>query len=222
MEQVAERVYGTVVNRAVLALVPKDKNIRTVLDIGCGAGSHAEVFVAEGKTVDGITLSPEEARLASVWCNKVFTYDLELGIPDLLSGPYDLCLCSHVIEHIRDPSPILHGVRRVLAPQGMLLIALPNLLQYKYRWALFRGRFKYEDTGVMDSTHVRWYTLDSGKELLESHGFIVEKRTSSGHFPLSKLRTILPKSLVRSIDRFTVGRFPGLFGYEHLFLARLR
>lgn len=218
MEQVAERVYGGVANTTVLAQVPKV--LRTVLDVGCGAGGNAAALVADGKIVDGITLSPEEARLASPWCRAVLMHDLELGIPESLHGPYDLCLCSHVIEHIRNPTPLLHGIRRVLAPRGLLLVALPNLLQYRYRWALCRGRLEYESGGILDSTHVRWYTWDSGKQLLESHGFSVEKRIADGNFPLSKLRKILPGFLVRPLDQSAVRRFPGLFGHQHLFLAR--
>ena len=218
MEQVAERVYGANVNTAVLALVPE--GLRTVLDVGCGAGGNAAALVADGKIVDGITVSPEEARLASACCRKVWIHDLELGIPESLNGPYDLCICSHVIEHIRNPTPLLQGIRRVLAPQGILLVALPNLLQYRYRLALCRGRFEYESGGILDSTHVRWYTWDSGKRLLETHGFLVEKRIADGNIPLPKLRAIFPRSLVRSLDKFALKQFPGLFGYQHLFLAR--
>ena len=218
MDQVADRVYGHGVNEAVLGLVQTTH--RTVLDVGCGVGGNAEIFAKAGKVVDGVTISSEEAHEASAWCRTVFTHDVELGLPESVQGPYDLCLCSHVIEHVRNPTPLLNSVHRVLSPDGLLLVALPNILQYKHRWDLCRGRFDYQEWGIMDSTHVRWYTWESGKKLLESHNFSVIRRVADGGFPLSSLRAVLPGPAVRFLDRFALTTFPGLFGWQHLFLAR--
>lgn len=218
MEQVAERVYGNALNQPVLDCIQQSD--RLVLDVGCGAGSHAEVLTASGKIVDGITLSPEEARMASSCCRKVLIHDLEVGLPAAFTGPYDLCLCSHVIEHLRDPSHLLQDIRRVLAQKGSLLMALPNLLYYKHRWDLLRGRFEYQSGGVMDSTHVHWYTWETGRHLLESHGFTVEKQIADGGFPLSKLRALLTASLIKRMDQLALQRFPGLFGWQHIYMAR--
>lgn len=217
MEQVAERVYGTELNQLVLSNVSEAHRI--ILDVGCGNGSHAEVLTSSGRIVDGITLSPEEARMASSCCRRVLIHDLELGLPRAFTGPYDLCLCSHVIEHLRDPSPLLHDMRRVLAPEGGLLVALPNLLYYKHRWQLMRGQFEYQSGGVMDSTHVHWYTWETGRRLLESHGFSVEKQLADGGFPLSKLRMLLGTNFARRLDQLALRHFPGLFGWQHVYFA---
>ena len=218
MDQLQERVYGGTVNQAVLDRV--DEHRRVILDVGCGAGTHAEVLSGSGKIVDGITLSQQEQRLASTVCRRVAIYDLEHGLPRTLAGPYDLCLCSHVIEHLRDPSALLNDIHRVLAPDGKLLVALPNLLHYHHRWQLVRGRFEYTSGGIMDSTHVRWYTWKTGGELLESHGYEIERRAADGGFPLSKLRALLGTSLVASLDRWAVRYLPGLCGWQHIYLAR--
>lgn len=218
MEQIAERVYGGTLNRAVLDLV--NEQHRVILDVGCGVGSFAAALASAGRAVDGITLSEEEARLASVCCRKVVVHDLEKGFPETLTGPYDLCVCSHVIEHLRDPSLLLMAIQRVLAPEGSVLVALPNLLHYRHRWQLARGRFEYASGGIMDSTHVRWYTWKTGRELLEAHGFVIEKQLADGGFPLSKLRRLLGTSAIRALDRLAVRRFPGLCGWQHLYLAR--
>jgi SAM-dependent methyltransferase len=218
MQQIAERVYGSTLNQAVLSLI--ERRHRVVLDVGCGSGAHAEVLASNGKTVDGITLSEKEARLARSHCRNVLVYDLERGLPNTLVPPYDLCLCSHVLEHLRNPSPLLTAVHSVLAAGGNLLVALPNLLHYRHRWQLLRGRFDYTSGGIMDSTHVRWYTWETGRELLESHGFVVDRQLADGGFPLPKLRGLLAASAIRSLDRFAVKRMPGLCGWQHLYLAR--
>jgi hypothetical protein len=99
-------------------------------------------------------------------------------------------------------------------------VALPNLMNYRHRWQLLRGRFEYASGGIMDSTHVRWYTWKTGRELLESHGFVVERKLADGGFPLWKLRRLLASPIVGWLDRLAVRWYPGLFGWQHLYLAR--
>jgi 2-polyprenyl-3-methyl-5-hydroxy-6-metoxy-1,4-benzoquinol methylase len=130
----AEKVYKNLGNAEVTCRVGSPP--AEVLDIGCGAGDNAERLDAAGFTVDGITLSQVEADLAARVCRRVVVHNLEAGLPDLGDQRYDCCLCSHVLEHICWPGPLLAGVRERLRPNGRLIVALPNLLQYKYRWRL--------------------------------------------------------------------------------------
>jgi SAM-dependent methyltransferase len=212
-------IYGTGVNLGVLNLL--EGTHRIILDVGCGAGGHAAALAAEGRIVDGVTISHEEAALVSAWCRNTVIHDVEKGLPESLSGPYDLCLCSHVIEHLRDPAPLLRAVRLRLAPGGSLVVALPNLLHYRHRWNLLCGRFNYESHGIMDSTHFKWYTWKTGRQLLEGHGFRVERQLADGGIPIGKLRGLLPGSVTRTMDSVATNHYPGLFGWQHLYLARL-
>ncbi len=102
----------------------------------------------------------------------------------------------------------------------MLIVALPNLLLWKNRLRLMLGRFEYTESGLMDYTHVRWYSFASARRLLERHGFRIVEATVDGGVPLGPIRRILPKRLLAPADRLACTLAPGLLGYEMLYVAR--
>src|SRR4051812_34268990 len=113
---VAHKTYGGNTNAAVLDAVPR--SARRLLDLGCGAGGNAGALAARGAVVDGVTLSEGEAEDARRVCRQVWVHNLETGLPTDATGPYDCCICSHVLEHICFPEALLAGVRDVLTPDG--------------------------------------------------------------------------------------------------------
>lgn len=218
MESVAKKVYHNNINHAVLALVPNDAH--AILDVGCGAGVHAKELNGRGHRVDGVTLSEDEADLARVFCANVWIHDLEAGLPSGISSQYNCALCSHVLEHICWPDHLLDDLRRVLLPtNGLLIVALPNFIFVKQRLQILRGDFHYERSGLWDETHFRWYTFASGREMLESHGFEVIHASANGYCPLGPIRRIAPK-LATKFDSWVCRVWPGLFGWQFLYVAR--
>ncbi len=219
-KSVAQKLYSNQGNPAVLGLVPP--GAAKVLDVGCGDGANAARLVARGAVVDGITLSAEESNIASKVCRRVWTHNLELGLPNSMSDTYDCCICSHVLEHICWPGVLLQDLRRVLSPQGgRLVVALPNLLFYKNRWALCRGKFCYAEGGLMDNTHFRWYTFQTAQQLLNEYGFHIEVAAGDGSFPLAPLRRWSPQ-LARAIDKIATRQWPGLFGWQFVLLCSVQ
>ncbi len=216
--RVEERRYGATPNEEVLRCIPP--SAREVLDVGCGSGANAALLAAKGVKVDGITLSPDEAGRAAGHCRSVYVNDLEHGLPEDVDNKYDAVLCSHVLEHIRYPEPLLIDVRRRLKPDGRLVIAVPNLLHYRTRVQLMLGRFEYAEGGIMDSTHFRWYTLETMGRLLASRGFAVERAYGDGNAPLGALRRLAP-GVCQRIDGFAARHLPGLFGWQLVFVACL-
>ena len=206
-------------NEAVLRLfLPTD---RTVLDLGCGAGANARILRERGLVVDGVTASESEGVSAERWCERVFVHDLECGLPPELGPNYDVVLASHVLEHLRQPDALLRDIRRILgARTSRLIVAIPNLLFYKNRVALFFGRIEYQDAGLMDRTHYKWYTYESCQRLLESGGFQVERRLADGSGPLGPMRAVFSTWMSNRIDGAFCRLFPGLFGYQFIFVAR--
>lgn len=219
-QSVSGKIYQNLGNPAVLVEVPKGSG--RILDLGCGAGDNARILALAGLTVDGVTLSEAEAVLARKYCLKVIIGDLEKGLPSGLAINYDTVIASHVFEHICYPEKVLADLRSILSPSGLLIVALPNILFWKYRLKLLSGDFEYESSGIMDNTHFRWYSFTSAQRLLEKNGFAIDKARAEGAFPLPLVRRFLPKRLVRSTDTLAAKLLPGLFGYQFILSARIR
>lgn len=216
--RVAENVYRNAGNLPLLELLPAEAG--RALDCGCGAGDNARILRSRGWRVTGITLSAEEQRLAAGHCERVFVADLDQPLPDAVGGGYDAVVLSHVLEHLAAPEQLLGRVERLLSARGVVVVALPNVLFYPIRLLAFFGRFDYTPDGIMDATHLRFYTFESGLALLRENGFEVTKARADGAFPIWRLRRHLPASLVERIDHEACRLRPGLFGRQSLYLAR--
>jgi hypothetical protein len=138
---------------------------------------------------------------------------------------FDALIFSHVLEHLRNPAEVLARYVALLHEEGEVLIAVPNLLSWKFRLQFLIGRFEYESGGVLDDTHLRFFTFDSADHNLlcltpELH---VVNKTAEGSVPLWILRRyILPKSISEWLDRLGCKHFPNLFGNQVLIKALKR
>jgi 2-polyprenyl-3-methyl-5-hydroxy-6-metoxy-1,4-benzoquinol methylase len=217
MEQTASqsKVYKGPENSEVLRWIPD--GCRRTLDLGCGSGANAAALKKRGMEVDGITLSEDEASIARAHCDMVFVHNLEDGLPENLTAKYDAVLASHVLEHICYPEKLLQAIASQLKPNGTLVVALPNLLNWKYRFKMLFGIFEYADIGIMDYTHFRWYTLKSARRLLETHGFKVNKAHAHGYFPFFRRR--IPRGMLVGLDRLICRLLPGLAGFQLILVA---
>lgn len=213
-----ERIYAGS-NRPLLQLIAPFP-AGAALDCGCGTGGNARELRQMGWRVTGITVSPRELEMASECCEAVLLGDLNSGIPQEAGGPFDLVVFSHVLEHLLHPDVALRDAHRLLTPDGRLIVALPNVLYWRMRLKFLFGEFKYEPTGIMDETHVRFYTFHSGMELLRSNGFEILSTLGDGDLPLPFLRRLLP-ALGRFLDPLASRLVPGLLGAQILYVARV-
>jgi 2-polyprenyl-3-methyl-5-hydroxy-6-metoxy-1,4-benzoquinol methylase len=213
---VRDRVYENAGNPALLALAPSGPG--RALDCGCGAGGNARLLRERGFEVTGITVSPGERERASRECERVLLADLEQPLPDEIGAGYDLVILSHVLEHLRQPERLLDAVKQRLRPGGTVLVALPNPLFYPIRLRVLLGRCEYESGGILDDTHLRFYSFASAAALLARAGFRVEDARAEGGFPLWRLRRIAP-GLAARIDAAACRWRPSLFGCQLLYRA---
>lgn len=218
------RVYANAGNPALLALLAD--SACSVLDVGCGAGANAARLRARGCDVQGITRSPAEAELAAPHLTRSWVFDVESAWPaELEHERFDALLFSHVLEHLREPSRVLARFCRLLRPGGSVLIAVPNVLAWRPRLSFLAGRFEYAASGVLDSTHLRFFTYFSADELLlaDAPELELDEKRVTGSVPLWWLRRhLLSPELCAAIDAAGCRFRPNLFGAEILLKASKR
>lgn len=212
--------YANAGNPELLALIPD--GTRTVLDVGCGAGDNARLMQARGLEIDGVTISQEEANVAGAFMRKCFVADLDAGLPaGARQRRYDCVVFSHVLEHLKAPEQLVREAAGLLSDQGVVLIAVPNVLNWRQRIDFLRGRFDYADTGVLDRTHLRFYTFKSAPSLIAQANLALDHHSAPGGTPLWFLRRMAPKSFSAAIDAWGSKALPGLIGGQILMRARL-
>ena len=145
-----------------------------VLELGPATG-YCSRYLREtlGCTVDAVELSGEMAEQARPWCGQLVVGDVETLDLDLaFSGKtYDVILCADVLEHLCDPWSLAARMANRLAPGGRLLLSVPNVGYLGLLVDLLRGNFRYRDEGLLDRSHLRFFTFDSLREMLEQTGW---------------------------------------------------
>ena len=136
----------------------------TVLDLGCGSGALG-TYLRETRncTVDGLTWSEAEAELARRAYRQVVVADLDAAnLLELFAAQqYDYIICADVLEHLRGPDNVLRQCRDLLKPTGQLLFSVPNAGYAGLVAELMQGDFRYREEGLLDSTHLRFFTRKS-------------------------------------------------------------
>ncbi|GAA4419015.1 methyltransferase domain-containing protein [Acidovorax lacteus] len=149
-----------------------------VLDLGCGTGALGRWLLQKARqvTVDGVTLSEAEAEIASASYGRLVVGDLEtLDLLQTFAGTrYDAIVCADVLEHLKQPEQVLQACRSLLQPTGQLLISVPNAGYCGLVAELLDGDFRYRDEGLLDRTHLRFFTRLSLTRFLREHGWALE------------------------------------------------
>ena len=136
-------------------------------------------------------------------------------------GQFDCIICSHILEHLYQPQQLLDRLHANLTPDGQLIVALPNTLQWRQRWEFVKGNFKYTDGGVMDRTHFRFFDWETALALVTDAGYTILSRSADGYFPLPVMRKMMPP-VATQLDKLATQVLPGLFGCQFIIVAQSR
>jgi O-antigen biosynthesis protein len=159
---------------------------KRVLDVGCATGDLARVLAERGCGVTGIEIDPEAARHAEKLCERVVVGDVEdLDLSEMLRDEaFDVIVFGDTLEHFKNPLRTLDRLKPFLRSEGYMVASIPNVAHGSVRLALMQGKFRYSSLGLLDNTHLRFFTRDSVEQLFEDAGFLITglKRTLRGIF----------------------------------------
>ncbi|MEI6916388.1 MAG: class I SAM-dependent methyltransferase [Armatimonadota bacterium] len=145
----------------------------SVLEMGCATGYMTRHFQEEmGCRVTALDISEEQAELARPFAERVIVGDLSDDETwQELAGAYDHVIYADVLEHLANPWLALERTKKLLKPDGTVIASIPNIAYYKIRKQLLLGRFDYTESGIMDDTHLRFFTEKTARDMFARAGY---------------------------------------------------
>ncbi len=164
--------------RDVEVLVPD--GARRILDVGCGEGILGRRLLEKGATeVIGVEVSPEVCRRAERNLTRVICGDIEEVALPFEEGYFDCLILADILEHLKDPGSTLKKLAGYLSPDGAVVASIPNVRYYAVVDMLVEGRWRYEDSGILDRTHLRFFTRKEAEVLFAEAGLEITGITAN-------------------------------------------
>jgi 2-polyprenyl-3-methyl-5-hydroxy-6-metoxy-1,4-benzoquinol methylase len=196
-----------------------------ILDLGCGQAVLAAKLKKNGNRVTGVDVLAEATEKGIL--ERYFSANLDEGIEpvvaELQGKRFDRVLLIDVLEHLRHPERILQQCHEVLKWDGHLIISVPNVANLTVRLMLLLGQFNYTQRGILDKTHIWFFTRKTARRFVEQNGYkIVQERATV--MPLELALGLSPANPLMRAANFCLTPLtrllPGLFGYQIMFVAR--
>jgi 2-polyprenyl-3-methyl-5-hydroxy-6-metoxy-1,4-benzoquinol methylase len=203
--------YHELVRRDVLPLVPAQAG--RVLDFGGGLGATSAALKAEGRATSTVLLDQVAGvpRTGIDACAAV-NFDDHDALRQALgnAAPFDTILALDVLEHLKDPWGTVALLDQVLVPGGTLIVSVPNVNSFDIVLPLvMRGQFEYRDAGILDRTHLRWFSRRSAIALAASSGLEV-----------ADVRAMIGRRRDRKLNAVTFGALERFFAMQYVIIAR--
>jgi SAM-dependent methyltransferase len=166
-------------NPDLLEVIPT--TCRKLIEIGCSSGALAREYkkINPGSRYLGVEIDPDYVQLAGRYCDEVFMMSIEAATEEFAvsSRDADCWIFGDSLEHLVDPWRVLAKVRQGLPSNGCVVACIPNAQHWSVQARLCCGEFRYEEAGLLDRTHLRWFTRMTIIEMFQSAGFrIIEGR----------------------------------------------
>jgi 2-polyprenyl-3-methyl-5-hydroxy-6-metoxy-1,4-benzoquinol methylase len=185
-----------------------------ILDLGCSSGLLAESLRRMGHHVTGVDANELEGVRERT--DAFIKADLNDGIPPEVGTGFDLVLAADVLEHLVNPGALMQEVRDVVSPHGTALFCVPNFAHWYPRLRSAVGMFDYDQRGILDSTHIRFFTRRSLLKMLRRRSFEVQRLETVG-LPLDALEMDGSGArFIRRLDHRLSGLWPTMFGYQFI------
>jgi len=195
---------------------------RRLLDVGAAHGYLAEALRMQGFRVTGIEADSVLGVEAAKHCDQFLLLDLDGPLPTF-PEPFDVMVFGDVLEHLKNPVAVLRQLTASLKEDGAIIISLPNVANIYVRLNLLLGRFDYQDRGILDRTHLHFFTRKSFRQFLSAAGLEAWELTATPiPFPL-----VVPKryqgvlfAALHAVNAWLARRWQTLFGYQFVAVAR--
>jgi 2-polyprenyl-3-methyl-5-hydroxy-6-metoxy-1,4-benzoquinol methylase len=193
-----------------------------LLDVGAAHGYLAEELRAQGFQVTGIEANRVLGEEAAKHCDDFLLLDLDGPLP-AFAEPFDVIVFGDVLEHLKNPAAVLRALTASLREEGAVIISLPNVANLYVRLSLLCGRFDYQDRGILDRTHLHFFTRKTFREFLTDAGLEAETLTAT---PIP-LPLVVPQryqgvvfGMVHAANAWLARAWQTCFGYQFVALAR--
>ncbi len=189
--------YFSQARRDVAALIPE--TAAKILDVGCGYGGLGRLLTMSRRIVHGIERNPAaSSHLHGIYARFVIG-DAAAGLEELRGERYDCIVFADILEHLVDPWAVLARAGTLLAPDGVVVASIPNVRNIAVIFdLLFRGRWHYAESGLLDRTHLRFFTRSEIYALFDSAGLRIEQvHVNRDRFrPVLRILAALPVLLI--------------------------
>jgi len=197
-------------------------NGRRLLDVGCAGGHLAAALAGQGWNVTGIEYDETDAQVAKERGLDVIVGSAESAFATL-TEKFDVIVFADVLEHLVDPQSVLSLAKNHLTPSGRIVISIPNIAHLSIRLQLLLGSFNYTDRGILDRTHLHFYTKKTLTEMITKAGLeITQIRATPAPieevFPA--LRTVRPLRLLLELNAFTARAWKSALAYQYIAVTK--
>jgi 2-polyprenyl-3-methyl-5-hydroxy-6-metoxy-1,4-benzoquinol methylase len=161
-------------NNAVASLLRLVSTGKTVLEVGCATGYVSKVMKEQFNCiVTGIEIDPTAAEKAKEYCDRVLIGDVEKIdlLEELNKEKFDVVIFGDILEHLRVPEKVLTSMKRFLKDDGYIVASIPNIAHISVALELLEGKFDYKPLGLLDNSHIRFFTKESIQKLFRESGF---------------------------------------------------
>jgi SAM-dependent methyltransferase len=209
--------YYSNIRLDLINLIDKKSQNLKVLEIGAAYGETLFYLKQNGiaSEVVGVDIFEDAKNKQNYKPLDQFIFgDIEkIDLPEYFQH-FDLILLADVLEHLFEPKSVLETLKKYLKEDGKMIISMPNIRYYSALYKIvFKGDFKYEESGIFDYTHVRFYCRKNIQELLETAGYKVLKQESS-------IINYQGKSIAKLINLITFGIFEEFFSTQYFFVVK--
>jgi 2-polyprenyl-3-methyl-5-hydroxy-6-metoxy-1,4-benzoquinol methylase len=212
----ASDYYSNIRKDIVNLINPNLKGLR-ILEVGAAYGATLHYLKQEGTASEtvGIDLFEDSNNRQNYKPTDRFIFgNIEEMELQEYENYFDVILLPDVLEHLTEPKKALDKLKKCLKNDGNMIVSMPNIRHYSaFKQIYLKGDFRYQESGIFDYTHMRFYCKKNIQELLEGSGYKVLKRESS-------IKNFKGKSITKAINLITFGIFEEFFSYQYFFVVR--